>query len=73
VKAPFIADKRTYLTEDKRHTRTVFHPAVYFKEDKAYCYFPDEGTSSGLVEHDNKKDALANAEMLYKHYVVEKQ
>mgnify|MGYP005753087085 FL=1 len=72
MKTPFIADKKTYLSEDRKHTRTVFHPAVYFKEDKAYCYFPDEGTRSGLIEYDNEEDALTNAENLYNHYVLKK-
>ena len=72
MKKPFIADKKTYLTDDKKQTRTVFHPAVYFKSDKAYCYFPDEDTPTGLIEYDNEKDALANAETLYKHYLTDK-
>ncbi|MEC1158726.1 hypothetical protein [Cytobacillus horneckiae] len=72
IRAPFIADKITYLNDDKKHTRTVFHPAVYFDEDEAYCYFPDEETQSGLIEYDNKEHALTNAETLYKYYVLNK-
>lgn len=70
---PFIAKKQTYLNDDNKTTFTVFHPAIKFKENEEYCYFPDEGTKTGLVEHDNEKDCLDNAETLYKHYVLDKQ
>ncbi|WP_026801508.1 hypothetical protein [Pontibacillus halophilus] len=72
LKKPFIADEKTYLSKDGKQTLTVFHPAIYYSSEKAYCYFPDENTSSGLVEHNNEKDALRNAEILYKHYITEK-
>lgn len=70
---PYIAKEQTYLSEDKKTTFTVFHPAIKFSGDKEYCYFPDEGTKTGLVEHDNETDALENAIQLYKHYVLDKQ
>ncbi|PAF27286.1 hypothetical protein CHH61_03935 [Shouchella clausii] len=73
MKSPFIADKKTYLKEDKKYTRTVFHPAVYFIEDKAYCYFPDKYTPSGLIEYNNEKDALRHAERLHKQYALKKE
>lgn len=69
---PFVAKKKTYLNEGEMATFTVFHPAIKFNDDEGYCYFPDEGTKTGLVEHTNEKDALSNAEQLYKHFVLDK-
>lgn len=70
MKAPFIAQKQTYLSEDKETTWTVFHPAILFERENDYCFFPDESTKTGLVEHENEKDALKNAEELYNHFVL---
>ena len=64
--APYRAKKQTYLNKDRKTTRTVWHPQVMFRG--GMCYFPDEGTESGLIEYDNKEDALINAIQLYKHY-----
>lgn len=71
MNSPFIAKKETYLDGDK--TFTVFHPAIRFKEDEEYCYFPDEDTRTGLIERHHEEDALFIAEQLYKHYVLSKQ
>lgn len=68
---PFIAKKETYLDGNK--TFTVYHPAIKFKDSEGYCFFPDECTKTGLVEHSNEKDALSNAKELYKHFVLDKQ
>lgn len=68
--APYKAVERCYLTADKQHTRgPVYHPAIKFPEDKAFCFFPDEATESGLIEYDNPEDALKNAIELYQHYI----
>lgn len=67
----FTAIKQTYVDNGK--TFTVFHPAIKFKENEEYCYFPDEDTRTGLVEHHNEDDALFNAEQLYKYYVTSRQ
>ena len=69
----YIAQEQTYVNHDGETTFTVFHPAIKFNDDEEYCYFPDEETKTGLVEHNNKKDALENAEQLYKHYVLGEQ
>ena len=71
MEQPFIAKKETYL--DGHKAFTVYHPAIKFKENEEYCFFPDEGTKTGLVEHHTEDDALFNAEQLYKHYVLDKQ
>lgn len=73
MKKPFAALKRTYLNDDDKTTFTVFHPAIIFKGDKEYCFFPDEDTKTGLLEYHNEDDALFNAEQLYKHYVSSKE
>lgn len=65
---PYIAKKETYLINEEGKTVTVFHPAIKMPGEDVYCYFPDEGTTSGLVEHHNEEDALANAKELYHHY-----
>ncbi|OAB48485.1 hypothetical protein [Paenibacillus antarcticus] len=62
----YRAKKQTYLTKDKKSTRTVYHPQAMFRGE--LCHFPDETTESGLIEYDNKEDALVNAIELYKHY-----
>jgi len=69
----FEGVERTYLNQEERTTYTTYHPAIRFKADEEFCFFPDEGTSSGLVEHANHEDALVNAEQLYKHYVLDKK
>ncbi len=58
--------KQTYLNNDRKSTRTVYHPQAMFRGE--LCYFPDESTESGLIEYDNKEDALKNAIELYQHY-----
>ena len=67
----YAAIEHTYLL-DNNTTYTVFHPAIKFNENKGFCFFPDEGTESGLLEYTNEDDALSNAEQLYKHYVLDK-
>jgi len=67
---PYIAKRQTYLNDDKKTTFTVFHPAIKFNNNEEYCYFPDEGTKTGLVEHSNEKDCIDNAKTLYRHYVL---
>lgn len=64
----YKANKQTYLSQDRKSTRTVYHPQALFRGE--LCYFPDESTESGLIEYDNKEDALMNAIQLYKHYNV---
>lgn len=65
---PYIAKKETYLIDEEGTTITVFHPAIKMPDLDGYCYFPAEGTVSGLVEHGNEEDALTNAKELYHHY-----
>lgn len=62
----YRAKKQTYLNMDLKSTRTVYHPQAMVRGE--LCYFPDESTESGLIEYDNKEDALKNAIELYQHY-----
>jgi len=73
LKKPFAAIEKTYPNDDGKTTLIVFHPAIIFKGDEEYCFFPDEDTKTGLLEYLNEDDALFNAEQLYKHYVLSKQ
>ncbi len=63
---PYRAKRQTYLNKDRKSTRTVYHPQASIKGE--LCYFPDESTESGLIEYDNKEDALKNAIELYQRY-----
>ncbi|PGT80584.1 hypothetical protein [Bacillus sp. AFS040349] len=71
MEKPFIAKKQTYVNGGT--TFSVYHPAIKFDGDKEYCYFPDEGTRTGLVEHLDENECLKNAETLYKHYILDKR
>lgn len=62
----FRAKEVCFINDDKKTTRTVYIPQVKFSD--GWCCFPDEGTSSGVVEHTDEQSAINNVKSLYKHY-----
>lgn len=62
----YKAEEIRFLNEDRKTTRVVFVPQVKFSD--GWCSFPDEATSSGVVEHLDKEVAINNAKTLYEHY-----
>lgn len=62
----YKAKEIRFVNDDNKSTRVVYLPQVLFGKD--WCSFPDEGTSSGVLEHTDKQAALDNAKTLYEHY-----
>ena len=62
----YRAHEQRFINEDGKTTRLVYIPQVKFSD--GWCSFPDETTSSGVIEHKDRKIALANAKELYDHY-----